>query len=268
MMHLLQTIEKTAARGAEGLTHEAGQNMAAALQALQCPDGGFAGLDGRSDPYFSLFAWLSLRALGATYDRDQLCAYLTAHRPSAKRIDAQCANLVLAGEGCGVRFSRMKLVGALWRGDTREMYSAFMLVLATRSVPRWLAQIAWQRQRRLFASGAAERLPTPRLAAGVVLATLAGRSYANLNSALVSRQRADGGFASAAGAPADLLATAVARFALGMRHAAHGKECAKDLAFIEACWQDSSLFGPSPRTDKGDAEHTFYGLLALGTCRS
>jgi hypothetical protein len=42
----------------------------------------------------------------------------------------------------------------------------------------------------------------------------------------------------------------------------------EDLAFIEACWLEDGLFGPSPRASHGDAEHTFYGLLALGTCRA
>jgi len=266
-MHLLQTVEDTAARGAEGLTDAARQSVAAALHALQRPDGGFAGLDGQSDPYFSLFAWLGLRALGATYDRDRLCAYLTTHRQSARRIDAQCADLVLACEGRASRFSRLKWAAALWRGGTREAYGAFLLALATGSAPRWLARLAWRRQRRLSAAGAAGRLPTPRLAAGVLLAALAGESAADLHSALASRRCAGGGFASAAGAPADLLATAAARFSLSMRHAALGEARELDLAFIEACWQEDDLFGPSPSAKQGDAEHTFYGLLALGTCR-
>jgi len=265
MMHLLQTVEDTAARGAEGLTAAARQSVAAALHALQRPDGGFAGLDGQSDPYFSLFAWLGLRALGATYDRDRLCAYLTAHRQSARRIDAQCADLVLACEGRDSRFSRLKCAAALWRGGTHEAYGAFLLALATGSAPRWLARLAWRRLSP--AAGAAERLPTPRLAAGVLLAALAGEDAADLHSALASRRRAGGGFASAAGAPADLLATAAARFSLGMRHAAPGETREADLAFIEACWQEDGLFGPSPSATRGDAEHTFYGLLALGTCR-
>ena len=46
-----------------------------------------------------------------------------------------------------------------------------------------------------------------------------------------------------------------------------GKGSAADLAFIESCWLEDGLFGPSPLAERGDAEHTFYGLLALGTCR-
>jgi len=267
MTDLFQTLEVTAARGAEGLTREARESVAAALQSLQRPDGGFAGLDGQSDPYFSLFAWLSLRALGATYDRDRLCAYLTAHRQSARRIDAQCADLVLACEGRASRFSRLLRAAALWRGGTSEVYDAFLLALATGPVPRWLARLAWRRQRHLSKAGVAERLPTPRLAADLILATLAGKSDAGLQSALASRQCANGGFATAAGAPADLLATAVARFSLGMRPSPPGSERSHDLAFIEACWLEDGLFGPVPGATQGDAEHTFYGLLALGTCR-
>jgi len=41
----------------------------------------------------------------------------------------------------------------------------------------------------------------------------------------------------------------------------------EDLDFVEACWLGDGLFGASPVAAHGDAEHTFYGLLALGTCR-
>jgi hypothetical protein len=269
MANLFQTLEAAAARGAEGLTSDARGSVAAALRALQQADGGFAGLDGRSDAYYSFFAWLSLRALGARFERERLCAFLTAQRPAAKRIDAQCAELVLAVEGRGMRASWLSRAAAVLRRDTREVYAAFLLLLATGDVPRWVARLAWRRQR--FGAGAARRLPTPRLAAGLMLATLAGEeSDTGLLAALLERRSASGGFASAAGAEPDLLATAVARFAIGVGRSwklETGNSVRPDLAFIEACWLDDGLFGASPNALRGDAEHTFYGLLALGTCR-
>ena len=264
MANLFQKLEAAAARGAEGLLPEARETLAKALLALQQASGGFAGLDGRADPYFTFFAWLSLRALGAGYDRDRLCAYMQAHRRDAKTVDAQCARILLAAEGEGMRLSWLKLPAALLRGDTREAYAAFMLALAGGAAPRWAARLAWWRQRSLFRAGRVERLPTPRLAAGLVLAGLAGVRGSEIASALLSRRRASGGFASADGAPADLLATAVARFAAGQ---ASGGGLQQDLAFVEACWLEDGLFGPSPAARQGDAEHTFYGLLAFGTCR-
>ena len=271
-MNLFQSVEKAAARGAEGLRPAARATLVSALRKLQRPDGGFAGLDGRSDPYYTLFAWLSLRALRAAYDRAPLCAYMAAHRRDANRVDARCARLLLAVEGQGVRVPGLALAAELARGGAREGYGAFLLLLATGQVPRWLARLAWRRQQRLFAAGAAERLPTPRLAAALALAALAEEGAEAAAAALATRRCAGGGFASAAGAPADLLATAVTRFALALGASpAAANLCensrADDLGFVQACWLEDGLFGVSPAARQGDAEHTCYGLLALGTCR-
>ena len=282
MANLFQTLEDTAARGAAGLTPEARESVASALRALQRPDGGFAGLDGRPDMYFSLFAWLSLRALGTPFERERLCAYAETQVRVAKGVDAQCGGLLLACEGRRSRGTGWLALGsALLRGEASTAYGAFLLALGT--VPRWAARWVWRKQGKMFEAGLVERLPTPRLAAGLVLAALAGKCGTGILPVLLSRQRAGGGFASAAGAEADLLATAVARFACGF--GSRGRSPSKvssvhmecetlssrtrdDLAFIEACWLEDGLFGPSPRASHGDAEHTFYGLLALGTCRA
>ncbi|MDD4019583.1 MAG: prenyltransferase/squalene oxidase repeat-containing protein, partial [Kiritimatiellae bacterium] len=259
MTNLVQTLESTAARGAEGLTPEARECVAAALLALQGPDGGFAGLDGKSDPYYSLFAWLGLRALGAACDRNRLCDYLAAHRRDANTVDAQCAAFVLACEGHHPHLPWLKFGTALLRGDTRGVYAAFMLALALGNVPRWLARLTWRRQKRMFEAGVVERLPTPRLAAGLILASLAGecgtgealakpsapggrglprwratsgrasrdRGFARAScilSALTSRHCASGGFVSAPRALPDLLATAVARFSIGNQQSSIGGE--------------------------------------------
>ncbi len=267
MANLFQTLEVTAARGAEGLMPEARGCIAAALLALQEPDGGFAGLDGNSDPYYSLFAWLGLRALGAAYDRNRLCAYMAAHRRDANAVDAQCAAFVRACEGHPPHLPWPTPGTALLRGDTHGVYTAFMLALALGDVPRWLARLLWRRQKRLFAASPVEHAPTPRLAAGLLLASLAGECASDILSVLTSRRCANGGFASAPKALPDLLATAVARFSIGNQPSSIGGEREADLAFVEACWRTDGLFGASPTAGRGDAEHTFYGLLALGTCR-
>lgn len=274
MANLFQSLEATAARGAGGLLPEARASLTAALCALQRPEGGFAGLDGRADSYFTLFAWLSLRALGAAYDRGKLCAYMVAHRHDKSRTDAQCALFLLAVEGQDTRVPWLRLVTAFLKGETREVYGTFLVMLATGEVPGWLSRLAWWRQRRMFETEAAKRMPTPRLAAGLALATLAGENGTGILPMLESRRCPAGGFASAAAAEADLLATAVARFALWHGRPArdeHGRDIhatQRDLAFIEACWLEDGLFGASPHAARGDAEHAFYALLALGTCRT
>jgi len=270
MSNLIQTLEATAACGAEGLTDEARETLATALHTLQCPNGGFAGLDGRSDMYYSFFTWLALRALGVTFERERLCTYAAATLCAAGGIDTRCAEILLVCEGRRSRAAGwMTVADALLRGEMRAMYGSFLLALQAdallpHGVPRWAARCA---QRRV-AQRDWERLPTPQLAAGRVLATLAGESDASKTSELEGRRQVSGGFASSVGAPPDLLATAVARFALWHGNIARDPHATRaDLAFTESCWLEDGLFGASPTALRGDAEHTFYGLLALGTCR-
>jgi hypothetical protein len=278
---VMASLESAAAHGADGLMPAARGIVAEALRALRRPDGGFAGLDGRSDAYFSFFAWLSLRALGADYDRDALCAYLAAQRKLGKRVSACCAEVVLLREGRRSRAAGwLTVAGSLMRGESVDPYGLFLSglqieALLRRGVPQWAARRAW----RKLAVRDWTDLPTPQMAAGLTLASLAGKDDKGLLSALESRQCRSGGFVSAPGAPPDLLATAVARFSIGRRHPVIGKGTPpvkaqkgdetgrNDLSFIEACWQDDGLFGPFPSANQGDAENTFYGLLALGTCR-
>ena len=270
MSNLFQALEAVAARGAAGLVSEARENVAVALGSLQCPDGGFAGLDGRADPYYTLFVWLSLRALGAAYDRDRLCAYMAAHRYDANRIDAHCASFLLAAEGWQKRGAWLNRIVALTRCDTRGGYAAFLTLLAMGDIPRWMMRLGWRCRCRLFATLSLERWPTPRLAAELVLAAWAGEDDDGILSELRARHCASGGFASMPKHAPDLLATAVARFALGvvLNWKPETRDCPNpDLEFVEACWLGDGLFGPSPSAVRGDSEYTFYGLLTLGTCR-
>lgn len=283
MQNLFKTMEATAALGAAGLTADARETLGAALRARQTAEGGFAGLDGRADLYYSLFAWLSLRALDLPFERDRLRVYAATQVRGAKGVDARCAEIMLAREGRRSSGAGWLAMGAAFlRGETREMYGAFLLAMALGDVPRAGARLAWWRQRRMFADRAAGVMPTPRLAAGLLLAALAEKEETGLLPVLLARRRAGGGFASSVAAEADLLATAVARFAcnFGLRGRSPSKVSSvrmegetlssrtrDDLAFIEACWLDDGLFGASPTALHGDAEHTFYGLLALGTCR-
>ena len=270
MVNLFKTLEDAARRGADGLMPQAREGIRDALCALQGPEGGFAGQDGKEDPYYTFFAWLSLRALGVACDRDRLCAYMAMCRSDANPVHVSCARIVSTVEGREKRVSWTKLVAARLRGDVRDVYGAFLLMFAMGDAPSWLARLVWWRHRKTFEWGSGERSSTPRLAAELVLARLAGVGDMKIRRALEARRCADGGFASADNVTADLLATAVARFALGVgqkRESESGALLKRDLAFVASCWTDDGLFGASSAAGRGDAEHTFYGLLALGTCR-
>ncbi|HQA38148.1 MAG TPA: prenyltransferase/squalene oxidase repeat-containing protein [Kiritimatiellia bacterium] len=270
MASLFHALECLAACGADGLLPDARDTLVRSLANRRSAEGGFKGLDGRSDPYYTFFGWLSLRALRAPYDRDKLCGAMARHTRAANRVDAACARLLLNVEKRSVFRALLTGWADLWRmGDP---YGIFLASLTFPHLPRWIMRRACHAQRRQPGARVPEKSPTPQLAAGLVLAALAGEDAPGRVAALSARHRAGGGFASAPGVPADLLATAVARFALRMSDSLEKKPgtdaaCKADLAFIEACWLDDGLFGPFPAAAQGDTEHTFYGLLALGTCR-
>jgi len=274
---VMSALEAVAARGAEGLVPEARAELVGALLGLRCQDGGFAGLDGRSDLYFTFFAWLSLRALGAPADRDSVCRYCACARRLAAGVERCCASVILAREGRGSPWAGWcDVLRFVARGRGGLSYDAFLGAWAADAlmggVPRWLARWLWRRQ----TTRAWDRLPTPQLAALAALAASAGAAEPELKAALGSRRVAGAGWCAAEGAAPDLLATAVSRFALDVwqrRLACEAQgpgapaAAAADLAFVEACWMDDGLFGAAPDASRGDAEQTFYGLLALGTCR-
>ncbi len=273
MPNLLQRVEAAAARGAAGLLPAARAEVAGAVCALQCAGGGFAGLDGRPDAYYSFFAWLCLRALGGPYDRGALREFL-GRGGFTRPMDARCAEIVRVREGWRSPLAGwLSLGAAAAHGESRDPYGAFLLgmladTLLPGGVPRGVACRVWRR----LALPDTARAATPRLAARAVLAAVARQEDEAATEGLAARRAVGGGYASAAGAAPDLLATAAARFALAAADTPAGRRAladghAEDLAFIEACWLADGLFGPSPDARSSDAEHTFYGLLALGTCR-
>lgn len=269
MPSLFQHLETTATRGAGGLTASARQTLIQALRALQQSDGGCAGLDGRSDPYFTLFAWLSLRALGIADDHAHINRYMTAHRSSDNAINKACARLLLTHEGQLSYTPLLPALIALGLTPPDKLYTAFVQILALRRFPRIVARLTWWHYKKGFQHETILRLPTSWLAAGLVLAFCANAYASTLVSSLLQRHASNGGFATVSHATPDLLATATARFALSLQQQVIPNEInVADIHFIEACWLEDGLFGASPTATQGDAEQTFYGLLALGTCRS
>lgn len=278
MANLLQMIESVAAAGAAGLAARARDELEAALRGRQCPDGGFAGLDGRSDPYYTCFGWLGMRALGRGGDlREEVCAYLRVARQRAARgsLDRRVVEVALLAEGRWPRCSgwlaaASQLPQGVIAGGAYEAFLLGLLVdtLLRNGIPCFVANGLFRR----LSGWDFGRGPTSQLAALLALAVRAGNAgprVSELGCALAARRAPGGGFVGAPAAAADLLATAVACFSLGAAGwiGAKEHETRQDLAFIEACWQDDGLFGPLPDMGRGDVEHTFYGLLALGALR-
>ena len=272
MASLFRNLEAMASNGAGGLTPDAHTAIVDALARLQRPDGGCAAPSGTPDAYYSCFAWLCLRALDpAAPAIPPLERYLLTC-PAASPVDKSCARLVQLNAASRTSpLARLRPLLALLLSPPRDLYASFLYALAldaafASGLPAFL-----KRRIAKKISGARDgpQTATPRLAAKLTLTQPGTPAAAALASLLLQRRRPTGGFASSAAAPApDLLATAVARFALAScaPAALTPADTAADLAFTETCWTDDALFAPAPYSTHGDSEHTFYALLALGSC--
>jgi len=255
-MNGLKTIEALARRGAEGLDSDARKEIIRAILQRTREDGGQADLSGnRSDPYYSLFAWLCLRALhdGPPVALERYFKTCTCKSP----MDLYSASFV---NFQGIPAFRCKLacLGFLLRNPPRTPYTLFLSGLLAESAFPSLTPLLV----RFIRLPRKTSISTSRLAAQLIINQHSANNL-QLKNALMIRHAPTGGFSSADGAAPDLLATAAAHVAL---------ECSSldtrnDLLFTEACWAPNSLFAPHPGSPEGDVEHTFYALLVLGSCR-
>lgn len=272
MSLFVEHLEKMCRTGAELLADDGRQRLSAALQRLQASTGGYVGLDGAPDPYYSFFVYQCLVALHAPLDREALLDY-ASHCETQSYVDRVAAEALR--QACTAQWSPTAALRLLLRSSAEsEAYGRFFaLWQADRAFsPRmlaWLARIVWMRLRRqMNRSG----LVMPQLAVGLVIAHVAGdRGATRQLITRIQRYRvAGGGFSSMVGHGGDLLATAVAVAALRMAGAKHALNRHREIDrdFVELCWLEDDLFGATPLAERGDAEYTFYGLLALGALRS
>jgi len=256
MPSLFRSLETTASKGAEGLAPDARKALFDALIRLRPPD-----------PYYSFFAWLCLRALNPS--APEIAAverHLLTCTPTSP-VDALCVRLVKLNATPSA-LTKLRALFFVLLNPPRDVYASFLSALTLDSVfasgiPKPLKRLIEKNIR------VTPNATTPRLVAKLTLTAPSHPDFETLKNALLQRRSPTGGFTSSANASApDLLATAVARFALMATPASLTPEhTAADLAFTETCWADDDLFGPVPNPAHGDTEHTFYALLTLGTCR-
>ena len=255
-MNLFQSIELYAKKGADGLTSETRDSLVDTLQSRCAPDGGYTDLNGiRSDPYYSFFAWLCLRALTHTSPAPLEHYFATCHTQSS--IDLFCKAFVRMNS-MPVYKRNLASLYFLMCHPPRDPYALFMSGLMLNiSFPR-LAPLLLRLTRR----NNTHALSTSRLAAQL-LANPCASDAPLIRKKLLHRHFETGGFSSVDHAAPDLLATAVARIALS----SESPDTSPDLLFTEACWCLDGLFSAMPGLSCGDVEHTYYALLVLGTCR-
>lgn len=273
MSLFVDQLENLCRTGAEQLSVDARKRLCDALQRLHVPSGGYAGLDGAPDPYYSFFVYQCLTALGAPIDRDALLDYAAQCAPQTY-VDRVAAEALR--QACTAQWSPTAALRLLLRSSSEsEAYGRFFaLWQADRAFsPRilsWWARIAWLGLRKQVVQRPG--LVMPHLAVGLVIAHVAGdRAATRQLITRIQRYRvAGGGFACMVGHGGDLLATAVAVAALRMAGAKHALNRHREIDrdFVELCWLGDDLFGATPLAEKGDAEYTFYGMLALGALSS
>ena len=256
-MNLFQSIEETAKKGAAGLTPEARNSLVIAIQSHCSLDGGHTDLSQKySDPYYSFFAWLSLRALSNTPPASLEHYFATCRAQSP--IDHFCKAFVQIHSMPAFK-RKLASLYLLIRHPPYTPYTLFLSgLLLDMSFPR-LAPLLL----RLTRKNNTHALSTSRLAAQL-LANPRATNAPLIRKKLLQRHSETGGFSSADNASPDLLATAVARIALS----SESLDTSLDLLFAEACWCPDGLFSAMPGLSSGDVEHTYYALLVLGTCRA
>jgi hypothetical protein len=256
-MNLFQSIEETAKKGADGLTPEARNSLVSAIQRHCGTDGGHTDLSRKhSDPYYSFFAWLSLRALSNTPPASLEQYFATCRVQSP--IDLFCKAFVRM-TSMPVYKRKLASLYFLMCHPPRDPYALFMSgLMLTLSFPRLAPRLL-----RLAGTYKTDALSTSRLAVQL-LANPCATDSPPLRKKLLQRHAETGGFSSADHAAPDLLATAAARIAL----AGEAVDTSRDLLFTEACWCPDGLFSALPGLPHGDVEHTYYALLVLGTSRT
>jgi geranylgeranyl transferase type-2 subunit beta len=268
------------------------------LLAAQRPDGGFAGRQGGSDIYYTMFALRSAELLvpaddglwrGAERYARSLCApprdmiecfcllylrRLTAERIGTGRNDAGCAKIMEV-----VSRSRAAHGGyARFPGGEATLYHTFLAALCAElsnsGFPGAGEAAAFVNTRRCADGGYADSADdggegatnstAAALALLAMLGMLDGASAAQAAEFLASMQRPEGGFAAGAGVPEpDLLSTFTASVALAGMGALSRVKLAPVARFAQALQAPGGGFRGCAGDAAPDVEYTYYGLGVL-----
>lgn len=256
MISLADRLLRTASQSRRFLEKESRAETARFILSRRGPDGGFCGRSDQSDLYYTVFAVLGLKALGA--------------RIPALRLWTYCRRF---GGGQGLDLvhlaSLIQLRSAFpMPGKTRRrFFQCLEKRPADSAYDRFLKQLAGDRLRvaRFPAAPPPIELfdPTPNLAAAAVLNPKSSRVAI---PALLDRACPCGGFAATAQLMVpDLLSTATALFALTQAGAGLDSIRRPCLEYVESLWRDSGGFAGHVTDEFEDVEYTFYALLSIGS---
>jgi prenyltransferase beta subunit len=289
-----QDMLRTAHRGGASLGAEACRELVRFLQAGRTPDGGYAGRDGRSDLYYTVFAVESLSVLGFEVDSSHLAGYLQGFGggvdadlvhlaslarcwsalPEPHRFSHATRQTMLA------RLAEFRTPDGLYAGEAGDtaasLYGCFLAVGTMEDLQQEVP--ALERLLSFVASLACEGggyandpeigvATTPTTAAALALLDRFGRpTQPEAAESLLRCYCPEGGFAPAEILPhPDLLSTATALHALA-RVRGLLEPAARDATrrWVLSLRVGRAGFCGSTADPMPDSEYTWYALLALG----
>ncbi len=254
-----------------------------------CPDGGFAGRNGDSDLYYTVFGLGALPAVAGDVDCSRFRSYIDGLNaqslPDLVHLSAyiRCCFLL------NVPVQRSRAAHLLERFRTPDggfgacagdregsVYSCFLALGAYQDIgvqpPDECAMLRSVESLQMR-NGAFSNTPgagyasIPATAAAVVIGRNLDRPFGDRSLQwLLGRSDGCGGFPAfnGAGCPPDLLSTAVALHALAPGGVDLGPLKEPTLDFLDSLWSGRGGFSANPNDACLDCEYTYYGLLAMG----
>lgn len=235
-------------------------------------DGGFFDRAGKSDLYYSLFAYFILKHTNDKSYQKKLQHFISEKgKEKDKHLVDLCCLAILKKELKGIRFSGLKDLFSAIKYTTRGNYGGslayqYFLLLLTLDVygfnnkaTRWIIRRFYRNYIVL------SDLPCPALAAQIVFKNQLGYDVQSESDLLISFFDVNRGFkVSPVSGKADLLSTAVALFAMKSSNQDISLFAPTCLQFVDENFSEGAfLSGDGDETR--DLEYTFYGLLSLGS---
>ncbi len=296
-MALVQTASNTA----ELLTEEALDQITRFIEKAQCRDGGFAGRDGTSDIYYTMFGLYTLLAFNRKpqYTGKLMC-YIRTCRSSLSLDFVHLNSLMrcltsLHELGLNEDFPEPELLQqleAFRSGDGGYSHLAKSASDGTAYAGYLAAQAYCDMERPMpqpsFLKNSLVKLQAPTggyrnetgstdgnvtaTASAILLHLYSGAEEKAVPACewLLKQAAPGGGFCATSHAPfPDLLSTATALYALKSAKIAVPNSVSKQtLDFVTDCWHENGGFCGTRADSIPDLEYTFYALLSLGCLHS
>jgi prenyltransferase beta subunit len=238
------------------------------VKSNQTQSGGFADKAGKADIYYTLFGHYLADALELKEMIPSIGNFVESRigQNNLTDIHLYCAAILSARSGndqLPVKTLREKVRRRIKEQLNKQPgYGAFLNLLTCYYLRDYRSLYLLRKQLGLFEKN--KSLPCTVLSALLVLQRSFNKPVNELQNAVLSFYRGNGGFNATLDAPLpDLLSTAVALYALRFAGADLRRIKPDCLDFVDSMYNEGG-FGGNVIDQDPDIEYTFYGLLALG----